>query len=124
LGSWERAVVVHGKPTSGPGLPIHPPRRHLALERGLEGRDQMLKLVEGHAHDIQELQRTGLQLGEPYTGHGSCLLSLYAVWPGSPARSLEPDGPCTRVRGGSARCCRVALSGGAATSTMTGGWPW
>jgi len=73
----ERAVVVHGKPTSGPGFPVHPPRRHLALERGLEGRDQMLKLVERHARDIQKRQRTGLQLGEPYTGHGSCLLSLY-----------------------------------------------
>ena len=43
----ERAVVVHGKPTSGPGFPIHPPRRHMALERGLKGRDKLLKLVQG-----------------------------------------------------------------------------
>src|SRR5256886_13150306 len=49
----------------------------MALERGLEGRDQLLKLVKRHAREIQELHRTGLQLGEPYTGHGSCLLSLY-----------------------------------------------
>src|SRR5438876_11970238 len=49
----------------------------MALERGLEGRDQLLKLVKRHAREIQELHRTGLQLGEPYTCHGSCLLSLY-----------------------------------------------
>src|SRR5262249_2157949 len=47
------------------------------LERRLEGRDQPLKLVKRHAREIQELHRTGLQLGEPYTCHGSCLLSLY-----------------------------------------------
>src|SRR5206468_11157076 len=49
----------------------------MALERGLEGRDQLLKLVKRHAREIQGLHRTGLQLGEPYTCHGSCLLSLY-----------------------------------------------
>src|SRR5712691_2766649 len=49
----------------------------MALERGLEGRDQLLKLVKRHAREIQELHRTGLQVGEPYTCHGSCLLSLY-----------------------------------------------
>jgi len=59
------AVLVHAKLASGPRLPIHPPRRHTGLERGLEGRDQLLKLVEGHAGEIQELYRAGLQLGEP-----------------------------------------------------------
>src|SRR5262249_11443539 len=49
----------------------------MALERSLEGRDQLLKLVKRQAREIQELHRTGLQLGEPYTCHGSCLLSLY-----------------------------------------------
>src|SRR5499433_34439 len=49
----------------------------MALERGLEGRDQLLKLVKRHAREIQELHRTGLQLDEPYTSHGSCLLSRY-----------------------------------------------
>src|SRR5215468_2855063 len=49
----------------------------MALERGLEGRDQLLKLVKRHAREIQELHWTGLQLSEPYTCHGSCLLSLY-----------------------------------------------
>ncbi len=39
----EGTVFVDGKPASGPRLPIHPPRRHTGLERGLEGRDQMLR---------------------------------------------------------------------------------
>src|SRR5262245_37998557 len=49
----------------------------MALERSLEGRDQLLKLVKRQAREIQERHRTGLQLGEPYTCHGSCLLSRY-----------------------------------------------
>jgi hypothetical protein len=36
----------------------------MALERGLEGRDQLLKLVERQAREIQELRGAGLQLGE------------------------------------------------------------
>src|SRR6516165_9134531 len=47
----------------------------MALERSLEGRDQLLKLVKRQARAIQERHRTGLQLGAPYTCHGSCLLS-------------------------------------------------
>jgi hypothetical protein len=35
------------------------------LERGLEGRDEELKLVEGYTGEIQELHRAGLQRGEP-----------------------------------------------------------
>jgi hypothetical protein len=35
------------------------------LESGLEGRDQLLKLVKRQAREIQELYRAGLQLGEP-----------------------------------------------------------
>src|SRR4029453_3755209 len=59
------------------GVPIHPPRRHMALERGLEGRDYLLKLVQVRAVEIQKRHRAGLQLGTPYTSHGSCLLLLY-----------------------------------------------
>jgi hypothetical protein len=64
---WRRqgAVFVDGKPARGPRFPIHPPRRHTGVERRLEGRDQLLKLVEGHAGEIQELHWAGLQLGEP-----------------------------------------------------------
>jgi hypothetical protein len=46
-------------------LPIHPPRRHPGVERGLEGRDELLKLVKRDAREIQEHSRAGLQLGEP-----------------------------------------------------------
>ncbi len=60
------AVFVHGKPTSDPRLSIHPPRRHPGVERGLEGRDQLLKLLKRHTREIQELQRARLQLGKPY----------------------------------------------------------
>src|SRR5712691_3651815 len=69
-------VLVDSKPARGPRLPIHAPCRHLGVERRLEGRDQLLKLVERQAREIQELHRAGLQLGKPYTSHGSCLLSL------------------------------------------------
>jgi hypothetical protein len=42
----QRAVLVHAKLASGPGFPIEAPRRHMCLERGLKGWDQLLKLVE------------------------------------------------------------------------------
>ena len=58
------AVLVHGKAAHGPRLPIHAPRRHSGVERRLEGRDQLLKLVKRQAREIQELSRAGLQLGE------------------------------------------------------------
>jgi len=58
-------ILVYGKPARGPRLPIHPPRRHPGVERHLEGRDQLLKLVERQAREIQELYRARLQLGEP-----------------------------------------------------------
>jgi hypothetical protein len=70
------AVLVDGKPARGPRLPIHAPRRHPGVERRLEGWDQLLKLVERQAREIQERYRAGLQRGEPSTSHGSCLLSL------------------------------------------------
>jgi hypothetical protein len=38
------------------------------VERGLEGWDQLLKLVERQAGQIQELRGTGLHVGELYTG--------------------------------------------------------
>jgi len=69
------AVFVHGKPTRGPRLAIHPPRRHPGVERSLKGWDQLLKLVERQAREIQKLHRARLQHGKSYTSHGSCLLS-------------------------------------------------
>ncbi len=65
LGCREWTIRVHGKPASGPGFPIEPPRRHMGLERGLKGWDQVLTLVQGQAGEIQELRRAGLQVREP-----------------------------------------------------------
>ena len=46
----------------------------MRLERRLEGWDELLKLVEGQAGQIQELQRAGLYVGELYMCHAWCLL--------------------------------------------------
>src|SRR5262249_27129808 len=69
-----------GKLAGGPGFPIEAPRRHMRLEGGLEGRDQLLKLVEGQTGEIQELQRAGLYIGKPDTGHLWYLLSREAQY--------------------------------------------
>jgi hypothetical protein len=55
----EGAVILDGTPTSGPWFPIHLPRRHMGLECLLEGRDQLLKLVESYAGEIAALHRAG-----------------------------------------------------------------
>jgi hypothetical protein len=46
---WGRqgAVLIDSKPARGPGFPIKAPRRHVRVERRLEGRNQLLKLLEG-----------------------------------------------------------------------------
>src|SRR5215468_7051128 len=56
----EGAVFVDGKPARGPRFPIHLPGRHPGVERGLEGWDQLLKLVERQAGEIQERHWAGL----------------------------------------------------------------
>ncbi|MGE3541879.1 MAG: hypothetical protein AB7N91_31230 [Candidatus Tectimicrobiota bacterium] len=43
---------------------VEAPRGHMRLECGLEGRDELLKLVEGQAGEIQELQRAVLHVRE------------------------------------------------------------
>jgi hypothetical protein len=63
------AVFVDGKLAGGARFAIEASRGHMGLERGLEGRKQLLKLVEGQAGEIQELCRTGLHIEESYTGH-------------------------------------------------------
>jgi hypothetical protein len=45
------------------------------VERGLERRDELLKLGERQADEIQERHRAGREVGESSTSHGSCLLS-------------------------------------------------
>jgi hypothetical protein len=69
FGCRQGTVFVHGKLAGGPGFPIEAPRGHMHLKRRLKGRDQVLKLLEGHAREIQELRGAGLHVGEPYTGH-------------------------------------------------------
>src|SRR2546426_12778865 len=58
----------------------NPPHRRAEM-RALYPVCQVAELAAGYrdttqAREIQELHRAGLQLGEPYTSHGSCLLSL------------------------------------------------
>src|SRR6266568_1612961 len=75
---WRRqgAVFVHGKLAGRPGFPIEAPGGHMCLKRRFKGRDELLELVERQAREIQELRGAGLQISEPYTSHGTCLLSL------------------------------------------------
>src|SRR5467141_5107865 len=63
-----RAMLVDGTSAGRPGCPIEAPRRHMRLERDLEGRDQDLKLLERQAGKIQKLRRARLHIGKPYTG--------------------------------------------------------
>jgi len=59
------AALVDGKLASGPGFPIEAPRGHMRVKRRLKGWDELLKLVESQAREIQELCGAGLQISEP-----------------------------------------------------------
>jgi len=59
------AALVDGKLASGPGFPIEAPRGHMRVKRRLKGWDELLKLVESQAREIQELCEAGLQISEP-----------------------------------------------------------
>jgi hypothetical protein len=59
------AVLVDGKPARRPGFAIEAPRSHMRVKRGLKGREQELKLLEGQAGQIQELCGTGLRIAQP-----------------------------------------------------------
>ena len=52
----------------------------MRLERGLKGRDEERKRVEGEAGAIQELRGARLQIGKPYTGHRWYLLPWEAPY--------------------------------------------
>src|SRR5262249_43958742 len=80
LRGWQGTILVHTETAGGPGLPLETPRRHMRLERRLEGRDELLKLVEGQTGEIQEFRGTGLQIGELYMGHRWYLLSWEAQY--------------------------------------------
>lgn len=68
---WDRqeTVLIHAEPSGGPGFPTKAPRRHMRLEGGLAGRDQLVKFVEGQAGHTEELRRAGLRVGELYMCH-------------------------------------------------------
>src|SRR5215217_7196104 len=76
----ERTVLVHGEPAYRPRLPIEAPRRQMRLVRGFKRRDQLLKLTERQARQIQALRGARLHIAEPYTGHLWCLLSWEAQY--------------------------------------------
>jgi len=48
------AVLIDGKLARRPGFPIEAPHGHMRVERRLEGRDQLRKLVERHTRKIQD----------------------------------------------------------------------
>jgi hypothetical protein len=61
----------------GAGFPSEPPHGHRCVERRLEGRNEVWKLLEGYAGAIQELRRTGLKIRKPSTSHSGYRLSAY-----------------------------------------------
>jgi hypothetical protein len=61
----QRTVLVGRVVPGGTRLPIEAPVGHMSLERGLKGRDQLPKLVQGETGQIQDLRRAGLEIGEP-----------------------------------------------------------
>jgi hypothetical protein len=65
FGCPQGAVLIDGKSACDARFPIEAPHRHPGLERCLKGRDQLLKLVESQAGEIQELCGARLQIGEP-----------------------------------------------------------
>jgi hypothetical protein len=76
----QRTVLVGRIPPGGARFPIEAPVGHVALERGLKGWDQRLKLVHGETGQIQDLRRAGLEIGEPSRAHSCGLLSLEAQY--------------------------------------------
>jgi hypothetical protein len=63
-GGRQRTVLVGRVPTSRAPLPVKAPVGHVGLERGLKGRDQLLKFVHSETGQIEHLCRAGLQIGE------------------------------------------------------------
>ena len=76
FGRRQGAGLLDGQLAGGPGCPIEAPRGPMRLERRLEGRNEGLKRVEGHAGAIQELRWVGPSVSAPSTRHRRCLLSL------------------------------------------------
>jgi hypothetical protein len=74
----QRTVVIGRVPTGGARSSIETPVGHMGLERRLERRHQLLKLIHGETGQIEHLWGAALEIGEPYSAHGGGLLSLEA----------------------------------------------
>jgi hypothetical protein len=51
---WQGTVLVDREPVGDARLPIEAPRGSMRLERRLEGRHELVKLIERQAGQIQE----------------------------------------------------------------------
>jgi hypothetical protein len=76
----QRTVRVGRVPSGGARLPIKAPAGHLRLERGLKGRDQLLKLLHGETGQVQDRRGAGLEIGESSRAQGDGLLSSEAQY--------------------------------------------
>jgi hypothetical protein len=65
LGGRQWAVLVRGVAAGSARLPIEAPCGHMRLERGLKGRDYLLKLFHRETGQIEYLCRPGLDVDEP-----------------------------------------------------------
>jgi hypothetical protein len=74
----QRTVVIGRVPTGGARSSIETPVGHMGLERRLERRYQLLKLIHGETGQIEPLCGAALEIGEPYSAQGGGLLSLEA----------------------------------------------
>jgi hypothetical protein len=83
----EGAVLIDGKLAGGAGFPIEAPRRHVGLERRLKGRNELLKLVEGQAGEIQKFRCTRLHIGKPWSRRTASMLPLDSGFPPSAPRT-------------------------------------
>jgi hypothetical protein len=68
------ASLIDAKLARGTGLAIESPQRHVGLKGVLKRLNQLLKLVQGQAGQIEEFHWMRLHLGELDTRHGTCLL--------------------------------------------------
>lgn len=64
LGRRQRTVLIGGIPARSARLPIEALLGHMGPKRGLKRRDQLPKLIQGQAGQIQHLYRAGLKVGE------------------------------------------------------------
>ena len=77
---WQGTVALDGTLAGGPGCSIQAPRRHVALKRRRQGRDQRLECVERHAGQSQELRGAIRHVRALSMSHEQCLLAWEAPY--------------------------------------------